>query len=458
MPELPEVETVARQLAPHLRGRALTGVRVLWERTLGGSTRQAFGRAVRGLRIERVGRRGKHVVLETSRRGRDAGALVVHLRMTGRLVHGAPPGARGPHTRIVLALDDGTALRFDDPRKFGRMTYAPDPAAFFAHLGVEPLSDAFTGAWLVEALHARRRALKPLLLDQSVIAGLGNIYVDEALHRASLHPERTSRSVPRAKALRLHRAIRSLLRRAIEREGTSFDAAYRTPEGEPGTYQDHLRVYGREGRPCRACGRSIRRIVVGQRGTHVCTRCQPAPRRRRARTGARTTIRRARVDDAASVAAIHVRAWQHAYRGYVPQDHLDGLDAEAWTVDRRRWIREPRTPQHRVWVLERAGTVLGFAATGPSRDADGAEATGEVEAIYLDPELVGTGLGRRLFAYSLMALRRLGFREAVVWVLEGNERARRFYASAGCTLDPAVRTIRLGGADLQEVRYRRPLA
>ena len=280
MPELPEVETVARQIAPHVCGRTITGVRVLWERTLGGSTRHAFGRAARGLTIDRVGRRGKHVVLETSRRGRDAGALIVHLRMTGRLVPGEPPGARGPHTRVVLALDDDTALRFDDPRKFGRVSYTRDPAVFFADLGIEPLGDEFTGAWLAALLRSRRRALKPLLLDQSVIAGLGNIYVDESLHRAGLHPRQPSAHVPRDKALRLHRAIRSLLRRAIERRGTSFDAAYRTPEGEPGAYQERLRVYGREGEPCRGCGRSIRRIVVGQRGTHLCTSCQPAPRRR----------------------------------------------------------------------------------------------------------------------------------------------------------------------------------
>lgn len=282
MPELPEVETVARQIAPHVRGRTVTGVRVLWERTLGGATRQAFGRAVRGLTIDRVGRRGKHVVLEASRGGRPAGALVVHLRMTGRLVPGEPPRRTGRHTRVALVFDDHTALRFDDPRKFGRVTYAPDPAAFFEHLGIEPLSEEFTGAWLVDALRARRRALKPLLLDQTVVAGLGNIYVDESLHRAGLHPQRSSRDVPRDRALRLHRAIRSLLRRAIERQGTSFDAAYRTPEGEPGAYQERLRVYGREGAPCPACDRAIRRIVVGQRGTHLCTHCQPAPRRRRA--------------------------------------------------------------------------------------------------------------------------------------------------------------------------------
>ena len=460
MPELPEVETVARQVAPYARGRTVTGVRVLWERTLGGTTRQAFGRAIRGLTITDVGRRGKHVVLATRRGDRDAGALVVHLRMTGRLVPGEPADARGPHTRVVLALDDGKALRFDDPRKFGRVNYAPDPDAFFGNLGIEPLGAGFTGAWLAHALRSRRRALKPLLLDQTFIAGLGNIYVDEALHRAGLHPLRSSDKVPRERALRLHRAIRSLLRQAIARQGSSFDAAYRTPEGEPGTYQERLRVYGREGEPCHACGRTLRRIVVGQRSTHLCTRCQPTPRRRKASANARTrtTIRKALPDDAKAIAAIHVRAWQHAYRGHMAQAYLDALDVEAWAVKRRQWIRAPRSPRDRVWVMQRGGQVLGFSITGPSRETEDGPSTGEVYAIYLDPHRIATGLGRRLFAYSLMALGRLGFREMVVWVLRENERARRFYEAAGCTLAPGGKTITIGGVDLREICYRRTLS
>jgi len=288
VPELPEVETVARQLAPRLRGRTIVGARVLWERTLGGATRAAFGRAVRGLSIEDVARRGKFVVMPASRRGRNVGALTVHLRMSGRLVPDASPETRNAHTRLVLALDDGRALRFDDTRKFGRVVFTSDEAAFFRHLGVEPLGDAFTGDWLAQALRGRRRALKPLLLDQTFIAGLGNIYVDEALHRAGLHPLRPSASISHARASRLHEAIRSLLAAAIERGGSSFDAAYVTPEGEPGAFQEEFRVYGRAGLPCPTCGRAVRRIVVGQRGTHLCTRCQPPVTRRRRSRGRRS--------------------------------------------------------------------------------------------------------------------------------------------------------------------------
>jgi formamidopyrimidine-DNA glycosylase len=281
MPELPEVETVARLIAPGVVGRTVVGARVLWERTLGGTTARAFQRAVRGVRFVRVRRRAKFVVLEARRRDREAGALLVHLRMTGRLSTG-PSGERpGLHTRVVLCFEDGTALRFDDVRKFGRMTFVEDADASLATLGVEPLGETFTAAWLSAALRARRRLLKPLLLDQTFVAGLGNIYADESLHRAGLHPRRPSDAVSAAEARRLHGAIRAVLARAVVEEGSSFDAFYRTPDGRPGGYQDEFRVYGRQGEPCRTCRRPIRRIVVGQRGTHLCTRCQPAPRRRR---------------------------------------------------------------------------------------------------------------------------------------------------------------------------------
>ena len=147
-----------------------------------------------------------------------------------------------------------------------------------AGLGPEPLEDGFTAESFRRALLARRRVLKPLLLDQSFLAGLGNIYVDEALHRAGLHPLRRSDKLPKRATDRLHAEIRATLTEAIEREGSSFDAFYRTPEGQPGSYQHQFRVYGRAGQPCRTCGRPIRKLVVAQRGTHVCTHCQRAPR------------------------------------------------------------------------------------------------------------------------------------------------------------------------------------
>ena len=173
-----------------------------------------------------------------------------------------------------------------DPRKFGRMRFAREPAEVLRDLGPEPLGPEFTSEWLATALRARRRLLKPLLLDQTFIAGLGNIYVDESLHRSGLHPLARSDGCDDAAAARLHASIRTVLREAIAREGSSFDAFYRTPEGRPGSYQHLFRVYARAGEPCLTCGTPIRRMVVGQRGTHFCPSCQPRPRaRRRRRSG-----------------------------------------------------------------------------------------------------------------------------------------------------------------------------
>lgn len=278
MPELPEVETVVRLIRPRLTGRRITKVRVLWERTLGGLTEAELERRVRGRRIARVWRRAKQIVLDLEYRGRPAGHLLIHLRMTGRLHVHDPSVEQGPYLRVSLALDRGV-LHFIDVRKFGRILFREDPSDILDALGPEPLDDDFTAEVFHRALRARRRLLKPLLLDQAFLAGLGNIYVDEALHRARLHPLRRSDRLPKQATQRLHGEIQATLREAIEREGSSFDTFYRTPEGQPGSYQDQFRVYGRDGEPCLTCGRTIRKLVVAQRGTHICTRCQPAPRR-----------------------------------------------------------------------------------------------------------------------------------------------------------------------------------
>jgi formamidopyrimidine-DNA glycosylase len=278
VPELPEVETVVRLIRPRLVGRTITGARVLWRRTVGG---QGFEARVTGARIASVRRRAKYFVLDLERGGAPAGALVGHLRMTGR-VHVEPASEPAPeYAKVALALDDGHVLHFVDVRKFGRLVWRADAEQELGQLGPEPLAAGFTAEWLAGALRARRRLLKPLLLDQTFVAGLGNIYVDEALHRAGLHPLGRSERVRPEQARRLHAAIRAVLRAAIAREGSSFDVFYRTPEGNPGSYQDEFQVYGRAGEPCRACGAPVVRIVVGQRGTHLCPRCQPlrsAPR------------------------------------------------------------------------------------------------------------------------------------------------------------------------------------
>lgn len=280
MPELPEVETVVRLIRPRLLGRTLVGAAASWAPTVGGLSSPELARRLAGKRVGAVRRRAKYVVIDLEREGRPAGHLLGHLRMSGRL-HVERAGADlGPHVRARVALDDGTELVFVDVRKFGRLLAVEELEPHLGKLGPEPLGPGFSAQWLRDALRARRRALKPLLLDQTFLAGLGNIYVDEALFRARLHPARRSDRMPAAAVGRLHREIRAVLRAAIAREGSSFDSFYRTPEGRPGSYQHQFQVYGRDGRPCRACGATITRLVVAQRGTHVCPRCQRRPPRR----------------------------------------------------------------------------------------------------------------------------------------------------------------------------------
>ncbi len=270
MPELPEVETIVRQLRPTLTGRTVLRAEVRWARTIAQPAARRFGAELAGRRITALRRRGKFWILDLD----DGRALVGHLRMTGRLHVGRAPDEA--FARVVFHLDGGERLVFSDVRKFGRLALVDRPEQATGALGPEPLD--LRGDWLHAALHARRRRLKPLLLDQAFLAGLGNIYVDESLHRAGLHPLRSSASVTRSQANALAAAIRHTLAHAIAADGSSFDTFYRTPEGRPGAYQDQFAVYGRDGQPCRACGARIRRLVVGQRGTHVCPQCQPAPR------------------------------------------------------------------------------------------------------------------------------------------------------------------------------------
>ncbi|HVS19287.1 MAG TPA: bifunctional DNA-formamidopyrimidine glycosylase/DNA-(apurinic or apyrimidinic site) lyase [Planctomycetota bacterium] len=285
MPELPEVETVVRLVRPRLEGRRVESVHVTWTRTLGGQSRAAYTRALTGATLARVWRRAKFIVCDLERGGELAGWLVGHLRMTGRLTVEPARSDPGSYRRVSLALDDGRVLHFLDVRKFGRLVFTDDLPSLLGELGPEPLDEAFTAERFHAALRERRRALKPLLLDQSFLAGLGNIYADECLHRAGLHPLARSDRVTRARAERLLAEIRRVLAEAIAREGSSFDTFYRTPEGQPGAYQHQFQVYGRDGRPCRTCGTTIVKSVVAQRGTHHCPKCQG--RGPRGRSGAR---------------------------------------------------------------------------------------------------------------------------------------------------------------------------
>jgi formamidopyrimidine-DNA glycosylase len=274
MPELPEVETVARGLRASLVGCAITGVEVRWVRTLVPPDPATFARRLVGQVVSGVGRRGKWIVIALD----DGDTLLVHLRMTGQLVLEPADSPDDRHVRVLFSLDDGRWLRFSDQRKFGRMVLTADPQGRLGELGSEPLADDFTAQRLQEMLARRRGRIKPLLLNQRFVAGLGNIYADESLWRAGIHPLRQAGGLNPVEVRRLHQGIRSVLQAAIDGGGTTLaDSAYRQPDGRSGEFYDLLAVYGREGQPCVRCGGPIERIVVGQRGTHFCPCCQPLP-------------------------------------------------------------------------------------------------------------------------------------------------------------------------------------
>jgi formamidopyrimidine-DNA glycosylase len=278
MPELPEVETVARRLQARLPGATIRDADVLWSRTIAfPQPPERFAVEVAGSTVERVGRRAKSVVLYLA----DGRVLTVALRMTGALIVVAPGSAPDPHARVVFDLLDGRQLRFRDARKFGRIGLYPGRgrrrvADVFIRHGPEPLAPSFTARRLRARLARRSARLKSLLLDQSFIAGVGNIYADEALRRARLHPLRRADTLNDDEIRRLHRAIRAALREGLAGGGASY-RDYVDPDGEPGLAAERMRVYRRTGEPCFRCGTPIRRIVVGQRATHFCPRCQPAP-------------------------------------------------------------------------------------------------------------------------------------------------------------------------------------
>ncbi len=272
MPELPEVETYARDLAPLLAGRIFRGAWCDWPAQLPRNTPAELGERIRGQRVRQLGRRGKYLAIRL-----DDDWLLVHLKMSGRLVlaPGAQPADRHVHT--ILLLDDGAELRLRDPRKFGRVYLVADPTSVLGPLGPEPLAADFTRQRLQCCLRRRRGRLKSLLLNQSVIAGIGNICADESLWLARLHPLRTADSLTADETARLHRAIRTVLRRAVAARGTTLaDGGFRDLTGNPGEMQGTLNVFRRTGQPCPRCGEAVVRIRVGGRGTHLCPACQPA--------------------------------------------------------------------------------------------------------------------------------------------------------------------------------------
>ncbi len=278
MPELPEVETVRRQLEPLIVGRRVERFRVLpgAERLLRGRRAEEVDAQLRGARFVGVDRRGKYLALQL-----DSGqVLVVHLRMTGSLRVRSRGQDDDPFTRAVFDLDGGDQLRFVDVRKFGTIDLAERLEDVLPELGPEPLSDEFTVDALWSALRGRRQPIKAALLDQRNIAGVGNIYADEALFLARLNPEAPAGSLRPAERRALHRAIQQVLQDGVTHGGASF-RDYTDVAGDEGEQQYFVRVFRRTDEPCDDCDAQIRRIVVGGRATHFCPKCQPVRQRSR---------------------------------------------------------------------------------------------------------------------------------------------------------------------------------
>jgi formamidopyrimidine-DNA glycosylase len=272
------VETVVRGLCGSLIGRTITKVIVHWAGSIGAPDPQDFAWRLTGRTVTGVSRRGKWIVIDLD----DGQTLLVHLRMTGQLLLGATGPPEDEYTRVVFYLDNGPEtgrehLYFSDMRKFGRLILTDDPSDVLGSLGPEPMADDFTVERFERMLAERRGRIKSLLLNQRFVAGLGNIYVNEALWQARIHPLRPANSLSSEEVRELHRAIRSVLSAAIVEGGTTLDNGnFKQANGEAGGFAGQLLVYGRGGEPCECCGTPLERIKVGQRGTYLCPRCQPA--------------------------------------------------------------------------------------------------------------------------------------------------------------------------------------
>ena len=275
MPELPEVETVRRQLAPHLEGRMLVVYRVSDPRwTAPHAPNEVLGPLV-GRRVEALRRRGKYLIAGFE----DELFLLMHLRMTGNLLYDAEPSER--YTRAIMGFDDEHTLSFVDPRRFGTaalIAAQPELDAYLdARLGVEPFSEDFTGEHLHALARGSRAPVKAFLLDQRRIAGVGNIYADEALFRAKVHPLREAGRLTRAQWALLRDTVRKALTEGIDANGASIDD-FRDLDGARGSFQDRFLVHRRSGEPCPVCGGPVRKLLAAGRGTYVCEHCQPRPR------------------------------------------------------------------------------------------------------------------------------------------------------------------------------------
>lgn len=269
MPELPEVETVVRALRKPLIGQTFTEVRNYWPRHIVTPALPELQRRIHGQQVVAINRRAKYLLFELS----ASDTLIIHLKMSGHLAVVDKDSPADKHAHTIFGLASGQELRFRDTRKFGRVYLVADTQAILGQLGPEPLEADFTPTRLEELFAGRRRVLKPLLLDQTFIAGIGNIYADEALFYAGLHPERKSETLTAVDITRLHAAIQKVLRMGIEREGASIDK-YVKPDGSKGDMQNAVAVFRRTGEPCYQCGTAVSRIVLGGRSTHFCPHCQ----------------------------------------------------------------------------------------------------------------------------------------------------------------------------------------
>jgi formamidopyrimidine-DNA glycosylase len=278
MPELPEVETIRAQVAPLVEGRVLERLEILDPRWCEPLTADQMAGTVEGRVVQRLARRGKYLVFELA----GEVFVLVHLRMTGTLLYDPPDDA--PYQRVVFALDDSHALRFCDPRRFGTGELAlgvqARDAFYAARLGIEPLGGELTGERLRALARGRRAPIKAFLLDQRRIAGVGNIYADEALFRARIHPLRPAGSLTRAQCDALAKAVRAALTAGLAAGGATIDD-FRHADGVRGAFQHDFQIHLRAGEPCLACGGAVVKFVAAGRGTYACERCQPRPRRRK---------------------------------------------------------------------------------------------------------------------------------------------------------------------------------
>jgi len=271
MPELPEVETIKNELLPHIVGRQVTGVTLFWEGIIRQPSVKEFYSRLIGQRLTGLARRGKYLIFSLT----STKVLIVHLRMTGSLLVGRDSSEPPKYTRAIIHLDEGINIFFRDPRKFGVMRLVEDASIIVGKLGPEPLEAGFTPQVLAQRLANRTAPVKALLSDQTFIAGIGNMYADEALFAARIHPLRRGGSLSPEEVERLHHTIQQILRSAIGNKGASVENYFR-PDGTLGTAHFQFQVAHRlGGKLCPVCGTPIERIVVRNRGTYFCPRCQP---------------------------------------------------------------------------------------------------------------------------------------------------------------------------------------